>query len=789
MTDFIMNDFSLSAVTLTDSYCANAFEKEVEYLVSFDVDRLLAGFRETAGLDTKGAVRYPCWENMLIGGHCVGHYIVACANAIKTPNCSPENKKKLTEILSSLLDGFEECQKAIGTGFIFCATLADKNNIEAQFDNVEEGKTNIITQAWVPWYTMHKIIEGLLSVAELSVFKNQTLTILEDLTNWIYNRVTKWDEATHCTVLGIEYGGMNDCLYSYYKISGNEKALVCAKAFDDEDLFKKISSAKIGDDALKGKHANTNIPKFIGALNRYVVTGEKAFFEYAANFWNLVTTAHTYVTGGNSIWEHFGEDNNLYSKLSNCNCETCNSYNMLKLTKLLYQITGDKVYADWYEHTFRNSILASQNPETGMTTYFQPMGSGYFKVYNKPFEHFWCCTGTGMENFSKLGESFYFTKGTELFVNQYISSELNWQEKGVTVIQTSEIPQKDFSCLTFKGAFEGKLALRIPQWAAGKVSISVNNQPYNWKEADGYAIVEGTFDENTEIKITIPMKITAYNLPDCKNAYAFKYGPIVLSALLGDADKKTAINGVNVTVPENSLIQAEYVPSQTDIVAVKAMSAEMFIENINEYLVRNGEKLEFELKGTDSKLIYIPHYLQCQQRYGLYFRFVDEESAKLIMEDKTSQAYINAKKLDTVQPGYGQYENDDLHKMTEYGNGSAGQTYHGTSRWAKEGGSFSYRMIVDEKGTDLLVMFDPADNGKTIVIKAGDCVLYDAVIDCKDLKGFNKITLQIPEEAYKKSEKVRHLEKDCSALTFTISGKNGERSAQLCEFMYTLKRR
>lgn len=789
MKDFIFTDFPLSQISLTDSYCLNAFKKEVDYLVSFDVDRLLAGFRETAGLSTKGKERYPGWENMLIGGHCVGHYVGAVSNAIKSYDCSEEDKNKLTDILNQLLDGFEECQNVIGTGFVFGAKLIDKNNIEIQFDNVEKNLTNIITQAWVPWYTMHKLIEGLLCAVQIN---SKALTIIEGLVHWIYGRLSKWDNETKNVVLGIEYGGMNDCLYSVYALTGNEKALYCAKIFDDEKLFEQISSAVSGDDVLSGRHANTTIPKFIGALNRYVVTGEERFLVYAKNFWNLVTSSHTYVNGGNSTWEHFGEDNNLYSKLSNCNCETCNSYNMLKLTKLLYMITGEKKYGDWYEHTFINSILSSQNPESGMTTYFQPMASGYFKVFSSPFESFWCCTGTGMENFTKLGESFYFcARGTDLVVNQYISSTLDLDLYGVKVIQKSMIPLQNYSLLEFDGAFYNNLLLRLPGWCCERPQIFINDEKYDYDVQNGFAFVSGPFRSGTRVKIVLPMQIDAHNLPDQKDAWAFSYGPVVLSALLGEHDGKTAINGVDVHVPQTAVIAKDFIPSQTDVITVKNISADDFIKNINKYLVRDVKDdnvLSFNLMGTDSKLKYVIHYSQYRKRYGLYFRFLSEDESLLLNQDNLSQTYINANKLDTVQPGYGQYENDDLHQMKEYANGSVGQTYRGTSRRAKEGGAFSYTMVVDARGTDLLFMVDPKDNGKSLKIHCDGKILFDEFIACEDLQKFKKIIVPFPKEVLDCARTIVYKENKLQIVEITVCSSDNKDSAALCEFMYTLKR-
>ena len=346
--------FSLREVKMSDAYMENAFAKEVAYLTAFDTDKLLAGFRETAGVDMRGAVRYAGWENMLIGGYTLGHYLTACVRSCESANCEETDRQELLGIVKRLMVGLKECQDAGKTGFLFGAVRLDKNNAEQQFDNVEENKTNIITQAWVPWYTMHKILEGLVSVATMDVedalageIKETAKEITAKLADWVYNRTSGWSEETHRTVLGIEYGGMNDCLYDVYRITGKKEHLAAAHAFDQTELFERVLQATAGDNVLNNHHANTTIPKFLGALNRYIVTGEETYLEYTTHFWDLVTEHHTYITGGNSEWEHFGEDRVLEKERTNCNWETCNVYNMQKMTRKLFQITGDVRYADW----------------------------------------------------------------------------------------------------------------------------------------------------------------------------------------------------------------------------------------------------------------------------------------------------------------------------------------------------------------------------------------------------------------------------------------------------------
>lgn len=842
-----LKGFSLDEVYLKDAYFINALEKEVEYLTSFDVDRLLAGFRETAGVDMRGAVRYEGWENMLIGGHTMGHYMSACVHAYESADVSKENKDKLYEILDALLSGMDECQKASGRGFLFGAAIVDPSNVEKQFDNVEEGKANIITEAWVPWYTMHKLLEGLVSVMQMpkTMRKDVRRLALQEkaqivgtrLGNWVFERTSRWSEETRRTVLSIEYGGMNDVMYDLYLQTGVGIHKDAAEAFDQVPLFEEVYHAKAGDNILNNRHANTTIPKFMGALKRYVVTGEEQYLEYAKAFWNLVATDHTYVTGGNSEWEHFGEDDVLDAERTNCNCETCNAYNMLKMTKLLYTITGEVCYADWYENTFLNSIMSSQNPQTGMTTYFQPMASGYFKVYGDPYTRFWCCTGTGMENFTKLGESFYYKKGNMLVVNQYISSKLssslrdaedNGKQK-IEITQITDIPRTNTSTIRIERYFEGTLALRLPEWLAAKETILLNGEEVNYVvyggslNADGvrggYAVLQGAFYGGDEITITLPMKVRAYALPDGDNTYAFKYGPVVLSALLGTRDMDRTITGVDVWIPQNRVFEKELLPSESETVTVLDGTVEEFMANIDAHMARyevtwsedgckEGESDEkqvaedicFRLTGTDAKLSFVTHYKQHEERYGIYFRYVDAAS-KNEEEDARAQkaALLERYRLDTVQPGYGQYENDTLHDMKVFGSGSTGSTEQGTKRHANAGGSFCYTMLVDINRTSLMATFTTGDNGKSIRILAGKDVILETVLNSdtavagENTGGFSgtdqyyDVIIPISRETLlSQSVRTEVMGVVRDVMTFTIEGIDAEESANLCNFLYTL---
>ncbi|HBI86209.1 MAG TPA: hypothetical protein DDX71_08025 [Ruminococcus sp.] len=777
--------FDLSDVTMTDAYCVNAFEKEIAYLLSFDNNRLLAGFRDNAGMNTYGASRYEGWENSLIGGHTVGHYLTAIAQAYSNPLASDAQKQEILGKIKALVDGMAECQRNSKgkPGFLWAAQIRDRNNIEVQFDNIERGKSNIITEAWVPWYTMHKLIAGLNDVYLHTGYENAK-NVGSALGDWCYNRASKWSDATHNQVLAIEYGGMNDCLYELYAITGKETHAIAAHYFDETALHEKV--LKGGTDVLNGRHANTTIPKFLGALKRYMVLDGKTiggqtvdasrYLQYAEAFWEMVRTHHTYITGGNSEWEHFGKDDILDAERTNCNCETCNSYNMLKLSRALFQITGDVKYMDFYENTYYNSILSSQNPETGMTTYFQPMATGYFKVYSTPFKNFWCCTGSGMENFTKLGDTMYMHRGNVLYVNYYQSSVLNWNDQNVTVTQESSVPDGETVKFTVSGSGDLEFRFRQPDWLAGDMTVKLNGSKYSYKTVDGYTVVSGSFSTGDVIELTLPMAVKAYVLPDNPNSYAFKYGPVVLSAELGTANMKQGQTGMNVAIPADQVVG-----NQKITLNAESGSLKNYMFKINDYLVKDANSLKFTLTGADQKLTFTPHYRQYQQRYGIYWYFYANGNA---IEEELPRAEYAV--VDTVQPGYGQYENDELHAMDETNTVSI--TDDSTYRYAKAGGSFTYRMAVnpDAPLTVLQVTFRKSDNGKPIRITAGNRVLYQGELNYSGKEDTYKVNLIIPQDVL--DENVQHVtandaEHDVISIGFS-AGTDGE-SAKVCDFIYT----
>ncbi|MBR5166102.1 MAG: glycoside hydrolase family 127 protein [Ruminococcus sp.] len=776
-----IQDFSIGDVTMLDEYSVNAFNKEVEYLLSFDTNKLLAGFRQNAGLNTYGATRYGGWENTNIAGHTVGHYMTAIALAYQNPSLTDKQRSDLYKRMTTLVDGLRECQKNSKgkPGLIWAPSHPNGTGVEVQFDNVEAGKSNIISEAWVPWYTMHKLMAGIVDIYNATGYA-PAKDLGSDLGDWVYNRCKTWNDQKHRTVLSIEYGGMNDCMYELYAITGKDNHAVAAHYFDDTNLHETI--LKGGANVLNGKHANTTIPKFLGALKRYMIcngktiNGEKVDatrqLQYAEAFWDMVVTHHTYITGGNSEWEHFGMDDILDKERTNCNCETCNSYNMLKLSRELYKITGDSKYMDFYEGTYYNSILSSQNPETGMTTYFQPMATGYFKVYSTPYDKFWCCTGSGMESFSKLGDTIYMHGDNTLYVNMYQSSILNWADKNMTITQNSSIPEGDTTKFTIDGSGAVEFRFRIPDWKAGAMTVKVNGTKYNYKTVNDYASVSGDFNSGDVIELTIPEEVKAYALPDKNTVYGFKYGPVVLSAELGKSNMATGSTGMWVTIPKDKVT-----PNET--INIKSGSVAQFMQTINDHLVRDGKSMKFTLKDTDHDLTFTPHFRQYQQRYGIYWNFSGNGSAV----EKLPRAKYST--TDTVQPGYGQYENDNLHYMIEHN--TQGVTDDSTYRYAKANGFFSYRMAIDKDAEfmQLKVTFRKADNGKTIRIRVGDTVLYAGELNYTGNKDTYDVKLTIPQDVIERcAQSITADGTDYDVLEVVFTPDDNKESAKVCDFIY-----
>ena len=784
-----LQEFAPADITIQDDFLNDITQKDVDFLNTFNPDKLLYNFRVTAGLpNTKATSSYSGWENTRIGGHTIGHYLAAVGQALARGYGDYKGNDGVTlqARFDYIIEGLSECQKILGTGFIFGATMEDPSKPERQFDRLEEGNP---ADTWVPWYTVHKIINGLVE-ANKSGGSKQALEIGVNFAEWIYKRTSKWDEETQARVLATEYGGMNDCLYELYKCAraggydqtSCEHILTAAHSFDEIPLFEKVRTAGPNANVLNNRHANTTIPKFVGAMNRYVTLNQERpfeslrdpeYLEYAKSFWKIVVNNHTYITGGNSECEHFGADNILDKERSNTNCETCNTHNMLKLSRMLFMATGERQYADYYENTFINAILASVNAETGMTLYFQPMATGCFKTYCNPDvdkNYFWCCTGTGLENFTKLGDSIYFHDDKTLVVNQFISSRVEWKEKDFVLSQKADLLNRDEVEFTVEKAPEGQ-----------KITIAVRSPDWNYQNPEapegvldsGYILYNREWRAGDKIRIKFNMNIQSFPLPNNEQkAAAFKYGPFVLAAELGRDDKMTLRQvGVQCDVAGNKLVRGEVyeltgnyggtsnlplLPGET--LFVKENPKE-FLQNINDHFEKSvtAGKLQFKLKDTSWDLIFSPYYLINNQRYGIYWIFADENALIQQVDKPTTSQKPDAQKIfiEGIGIGYGAQTEGNATTypyMKEQGTGSTGDPNELT-RYANAGGSFSYVFKVKPGKKNFLVCtFLKEDNGKSIKITSGFKTI--AAITLNYLGSEEKYTMEfaLPGSITKKEE-------------------------------------
>ena len=730
-----IDDFKLNEVRATDEYFENALAKELSYLKAFDSDKLVAGFLEVNNIKPK-AEKYKGWEATEIRGHSLGHYMTAVAQAVDGTG-DVELKVKLDYIVDRLAEA------QLKSGYLSAFP-------EVLFDNVENKKP-----CWVPWYTMDKIIAGL-TAAYRHAGNEKALEVASRLGDWVYDRTSKWNEATQATVLAVEYGGMNGAMYDLYSITGSKKHEAAAHSFDELPLFEALHDKR---DVLNGKHANTTIPKFLGALYRYIVRGckeeDRFYFEAVANFWDIVVENHTYITGGNSEWEHFGEPRILDAERTNCNCETCNTYNMLKLSRELFKLTLDKKYADFYENTFLNAIMSSQNPKTGMTMYFQPMATGFFKVYSTPFDSFWCCTGTGMENFTKCQDSMYFRSEDTVYVNQFVSSAIDSKDFGLEM--ESSIPDTDNVKIKItKNTAGKKVAIRIPDWCAGDMTVAVKaangvcNKDYKWNLKnvdDGYGIIEAATGD--EIELNIPMEIAAYPLHDNKHCIGFKYGPVVLSAALGTEDMEESKTGVDVTIATRNI-------SMKDFITIQDGDVDGWIANVKENVIKTDGRVEFRLLNTDMpELRFTVHYKQHEERYGIYWNMVGEDSDALQKHiyDEKDKARRERVSIDSIPLGNDQYEL--LHNIK--GDNTGAGTFNGLMlrhAWS-ENGWFSYDMKVKQGVKNyLLVKYFGPNQGRTFNIYIDDVLLKEETIEDKNNGGFYDEYYELPEKLIEGKETI-----------------------------------
>lgn len=530
--------FDAGDVKLLDGPFIHATELDIRTLLSYDPDRLLSRFYTEAGLKPK-ADHYMGWENESLAGHSLGHYLSACSMMYQTTGDT-----RFLEKVNYIVDELQIIRSKDSNGYIGAFPDGKKIFEEEVAKGDIRSKGFDLNGIWSPFYTQHKILAGLRDAYRCCGNK-KALDVEKDFADWIGKIVSHLEDKQIQVMLHCEYGGINETLADLYADTGDKKYLNLSELFYDKAI---LDSLKKGTDVLPGKHCNTNIPKLIGLSRIYELTGDTSDRKAAEYFWHTVVDHHSYVTGGNGNKEYFGPADSLRERLGPETTESCNVYNMLKLTEHLFEWEGSAEQADFYERALFNHILSSQNPETGKVTYNLSLEMGGFKAFQDPFD-FTCCIGTGMENHSKYARNIFYHNNNELFVFQYIASELRWEEKGLTLTQKTSYPEEQGSAFEFSCDKPVRLTIlvRYPFWAEDGIEIKVNGKPQKVRHQSGsFVAITGTWKSGDRLDIRIPFTLRLESMPDDTNRVAVMYGPLVLAGDLGSLTDSSLVNNIPV---------------------------------------------------------------------------------------------------------------------------------------------------------------------------------------------------------------------------------------------------
>lgn len=716
--------FNLGEVILLESPFKHAQEMDGKWLLSLEPDRFLHRFHTQAGLKPKAEV-YGGWESLGVGGQSMGHYMSACAMMYQATG-DIRFREKSDYIVSELA----KCQKARGTGYV--GSILGEDSIWAQVSRGDIRSDGFdLNGGWVPWYVLHKIWAGLIDTY-IYTGNKQAKEVVIKLSDWAYNSFKNLNEAQWQRILACEHGGMLEALVNVYALTGNKKYLEMSHWFDHKKLFSPLLHQV---DSLNGLHANTQLPKIVGLARRYELTGEKDDKIISNFFWKTVTKHYTYSTGGNSDGEHFGKPDHL--TLSDRTTETCNTYNMLKLTKLLFAETGDLKYADYYEKALYNHILASQNPETGMVTYYVPLGSGNRRGYCTPTNSFTCCVGTGFENHARYGEAIYFKhKNKGLFVNLYIPSQLNWKEKGIKLTQNTRYPLDGNVYLTVNTQKQNKfpIYLRYPKWATKGVSLKVNGTEIVVETQPGtYIQVDRKWSNNDKIELSFVMPLYTEAMEDNPNRACIKYGPLVLAGRLGDHNINP-LKDIPVLVTNGRPVDEWIVPVSADSCIFKTKNV-----------------------GDPHDITLAPFYTVYDERYIVYFDLFDIKSWNVKKADyqayQLEQLKLEKITVDYIQLGEMQPERDHVLKGQST---DVGEHLGRKFRLTWNDGWFSFEMKVKPDAPLQLVNTFTKNDGEwnSFDILIDGQILRSVTLASDDSGDFYNMMIDIPTEMTKGKTKV-----------------------------------
>jgi len=665
-----MQEFTLQEVRLTSGPFKNAQDVDLKYILTLNPDRLLAPYLIAAGLPPKSD-RYGNWENIGLDGHIGGHYLSALAMMYASTG-NTEVKNRLDYMLSELA----RCQDKDGTGYVGGIPEG-----KVFWDRIHKGDIDGsgfgLNNTWVPIYNIHKLFAGLIDTYHYTGNKKAKEIVIK-LGDWFIELIRPLSEEQIQKILKTEHGGINESFADLYSITKEKKYLETAEKLSQKAILDPLIKK---EDKLTGLHANTQIPKVIGFEKIGILSDNKQWSDAAQFFWKDVTEKRSVAFGGNSVAEHFNPTNDFSGMLkSNQGPETCNSYNMERLSKALFLNNNDVSYLDFYERTLYNHILSSQEPNKGGFVYFTPIRPNHYRVYSQPETSMWCCVGTGLENHSKYGELIYSHSQNDVFVNLFIPSTLNWEEKGIELKQTTKFPYENSTAMVLKLKKTETFALNIryPKWAE-HFEIFVNGKLQK-TEAKPSNYISLTRKWKTGDKVTVTFKTSTHleNLPDGSNWAAFVNGPIVLAA-------KTSTEDLEGLFADDSrmghVARGKYIPLDKAYALVGEKGS--YVSKL-----KDVGNMRFKLDSLELEPFFEVH----DARYQMYFQTYTKEDYKekqaVLKQQEIDAMAIEAKTVDKINCGEQQPEVDHLYKGEKSDSG-----YDDGYFWRNTSSYISYQMV------------------------------------------------------------------------------------------------
>jgi DUF1680 family protein len=639
----------LSAVRLTGGPLKHAQELDAAYLLKLEPDRMLAFYRKRAGLEPK-AEPYGGWDGdgKNLTGHIGGHYLSG-VSMMYAATGDPRFKERADYIVRE----FKEVQDKQGDGYLGALANGKEQFIEVSKGNLRSAAFDL-NGLWSPWYVLHKTYAGLRDAYRYT--GNRTAQDIEiKFAAWAESIMSKLDDAQTQKMLNTEFGGMPEVLADLYADTGDKRWLDLSHRFDHRAVLDPLA---LREDILGGLHGNTQVPKIQGSLVRYAYTGDKRDGDAAHFFWDAVVNHHSFATGGHGKEEYFGPPDELADRIDGRTAETCNVYNMIKMTRKLFALHPDIKYAEFHERALFNHILGSMDNEDGRTCYMVPVGRGVQHEYQDMFRSFTCCVGSGMESHALHGDGLYYESGDKLWVNIYAPSTAKWEAAGVDLAMDTNFPEGESATLklTLKAPKQFTLALRRPSWAEAGFTVQVNGQAIKQLAAPGsYVEIKRNWKTGDTVALTLPKRLHLEPLPDNKRVTAILWGPIVLAGDLGP-------ERVRGRGQQQTSSQAGAPPAAQPVRIPSLVTADRSLSDWIKAVMDKPGNFHTEGVGREKDVDLVPFYRLHRRTYSIYFDLFTppewEKKAAELLAARERQRKLEAATIAFVQPGEVYFERD-----------------------------------------------------------------------------------------------------------------------------------